>query len=417
MSHSTPHRVSGSKQSSSTHFTHTPSSKQDTLKETISSELADATWELDPVTLARALSSKTRKGGVDPLNIDDIDDFENYDIEIDKLDGILGKAANALKGQTLPFDNSEKAHYGHLISFLNACVDACRVVCQKLFYERLKFIVFDTETQDGVLGASPLKPDGAGANGLSEGETKLWWRPESGSRASTLEIPIEVKGLWSKLVSQAGTYARALMTARPLRQFSLVIAYNHAYHELRFLVFHAGGMTASHALCPNKRVDHKNILRLVLALLTWETHGDAGLPEWCNDSEMFVQRDEYDEKGVRMRVTETLYERYGIRGRGPQVSRLSPIDDQSLSVPALAPAPLTTTLRRSNRIAEKAKEDAGHSSQHRGMSFINYAINFSVRYLENSTHRSSQKAKTRTAGGMPQDEIHGAWSFARLSLY
>jgi hypothetical protein len=107
------------------------------------------------VTLARALSSKTRKRGVDPLNIDDIDDFENYDIEIDKLDALLDKAANALNGQTLPIDKSEKAHYGPLISFLNACVDACRVVHQKLFYEWLKFVVFNTETQDGVLGATP----------------------------------------------------------------------------------------------------------------------------------------------------------------------------------------------------------------------------------------------------------------------
>ena len=152
-------------------------------------------------------------------------------------------------------------------------------------------------------------------------------------------------------------------------------------------------MTASHALCPNRRVDHKNILHLILALLTWETPGDAGLPEWCNDSEMFVQRDEHDEKGVRMRKTEMLYESYGIHGRGAQVSCLSRIDDQSQSVPALASA-LTTTLRKSNQIAEKAKEDAGHSSQQRGMSFITSVINFSVRYVGNSSHRSSQNAKT-----------------------
>lgn len=182
-------------------------------------------------------------------------------------------------------------------------VNACRGVYQKLFYEGLKFIVFDTETQDGILGASPLKPDGAGANGLSDGHTQLWWRPKSGNCSSTLEIPVELKGNWSPLIAQAGT---ALMSARPLRQFTLTIAYNHASHELPFLVFHAGGLTASHALDPNKRDDHKDILRLSLALLTWETPGDAGLPEWSNDVEMFVQRGADDEDSVLMRVTETL---------------------------------------------------------------------------------------------------------------
>ena len=136
------------------------------------------------------------------------------------------------------------------------------------------------------------------------------------------------------------------MTAMPLRQFSLVIAYNHDQHELRFLVFHVGGMTASHGLSPNKPNDHQNILRLILALLTWETPGDAGLPEWCSDVEMFVQRGGDDQNGVQMRVTETLYERYGICGHGPQVSCLSPIDDQCSSKP-VTPTTLTTTLQRS----------------------------------------------------------------------
>jgi hypothetical protein len=206
-------------------------------------------------------------------------------------------------------------------------VDACGSRYQKSFYEKLKFAVFDAETQDKVLGASPLKPDGAGANVLPNGETKIWWCPESGKQSATLEIPVEVKGHWSKLISQAGTYANALMTARPLRQFSLVIAYNHAPQELQFLIFHAGGLTASHALRPNHHKDCRNILLLILALLTWDKPGDVGLPEWCNNVEMFVQRGMDDENSVWMQVTETLYERYGIRGHRPQVACVSAIHD------------------------------------------------------------------------------------------
>lgn len=83
------------------HFTHTPPSKQDILKQAVASELTDATWELDPVSLARALSSKTRKSGLRPLTIDDIDDIGNYDIEIDRFDGVLSKAMKASKHRHL----------------------------------------------------------------------------------------------------------------------------------------------------------------------------------------------------------------------------------------------------------------------------------------------------------------------------
>jgi hypothetical protein len=112
-------------------------------------------------------------------------------------------------------------------------------------------------------------------------------------------------------------------------------------------------LTASHALHPNKAEDRKHILRLFLSLLTWDTPGDAGLPEWSNDAETFVQRSKDDRDGVRMRVKENLYERHGIRGRGPHISRLCPVEDKSdpSSEPSSVPAPAATTLRR---LAEKA---------------------------------------------------------------
>ena len=61
-----------------------------------------------------------------------------------------------------------------LTSFPNACV-AC-----KPSYEDLKFIVFDTQTQDGVLGVHSLESDIAVADGIIEKSERLWQRPESG---------------------------------------------------------------------------------------------------------------------------------------------------------------------------------------------------------------------------------------------
>jgi hypothetical protein len=409
MSHSTPHRSSGSKQASSDHFGHTPPTKQDTLKRTVASELADATWQLDPVTLARALSSKTRKVDVPSLTITEVDELENYSIKIDQLEGLLDDAVKALE---YPINSAERDHYVPLMTFLNACVDACRGIYDKsLFYKQLNFIVFDRSTQDGVLGAGVLKPDGVGGNGLSpEPSTRLWWRPPSGDRSSTVEIPVEVKVNWADLVSQAGTYSRALTSARPLRQFSLVIAYNHSVQQLRFLVFHSGGLTASHALRPNEPADHKDILRLILSLLTWKTPADAGLPEWTNDVEMFVQKGEDDQEGLRMRIEEILYERLGVRGRGVKVSRLRPTKDQSESSAPTAPVVSAMTSRRSARLAEKARKLQGTLSEPPIPQI------FAELGPAQSSNQSSQKSETSSQGEGQQAEATGMW-YSRVLTY
>jgi hypothetical protein len=160
------------------------------------------------VTLAHALSSKMCKAGVPHQIINNVNDLENYDIEI-----------NLLEEQGL--------------TFLNVCVDACHCIHDRFcIYNKLKFIVFNTPMQDSVRGASPLKPDSASSNRLSEWNKQLWWCPESGDHSSTMEIPIEVKNCWFDLILQAATYSHALISARPLCQFSLVIAYNHIDHQL-----------------------------------------------------------------------------------------------------------------------------------------------------------------------------------------
>jgi hypothetical protein len=118
--------------------------------------------------------------------------------------------------------------------------------------------------KDGIRGAYALKPDGAGvrlsSNELSQIQLpRLWWRPKS-LKDLMLDIAVQSKDDWGELIQQAATYTRALNNAKPLRQFSLVIAYNHVLREMRFLVFHAGGLTASRGLYLEKRKDHSDIL-------------------------------------------------------------------------------------------------------------------------------------------------------------
>jgi hypothetical protein len=219
----------------------------------------------------------------------------------------------------------------------------------------LKFTKYDKEMKDRVKGAERLKPDIAGTQNPRRGkEIELWWMPSTGERSLTMEIPVEVKGNWKELVSQAATYARGLSNAIPLHQFCLVLGYNHKIQELRFLVFHAGGLTTSTGLLVGNSDHCKDILRLFLSLLTWKSAGDAGIPEWGNDIYMFVQRDEDDLAGVKMEVKEVLYDKLAIRGRRQHVVHLwRPVPPSS--TPPLLPAPpvIVQMHRRSHRIAKQ----------------------------------------------------------------
>ena len=116
-----------------------------------------------------------------------------------------------------------------------------------------------------------------------EADGGLYWRRPA-SNGHELLIPVEVKKGWKDLVCQAGTYARCLFMASPLRKFVLVLGYEYDTQEIRILVFHHGGLTSSQALKLN--ANGIKDLHIFLAILSWKTVVDAGLPLWCNDSNM-----------------------------------------------------------------------------------------------------------------------------------
>jgi hypothetical protein len=220
--------------------------------------------------------------------------------------------------------------------------------------------------KDKVTGANVLKPDIAGTTNPADKDVKLWWKPPFGERSSMMELPVEVQDNWKQLVRQGARYACCLSNAIPLRHFSLVLGYNYKDQELRFLVFHAGGLTASTGLRVYDPGHQKDILRLFLALLTWKSPGDAGIPEWSNDVHMFVQRDRDDKEGLRMEVKEVFYNRVRIRGRRHHIVRLqhstAPV---SSSTPPTAPRVIVQlNPRRSQRIAEQeTRQKSGTPSQ------------------------------------------------------
>lgn len=99
-----------------------------------------------------------------------------------------------------------------------------------------------------------------------------------------LAIPVKLDEDWPAVVAQAARSAHILYSACRLRKFGLVIGFRHTTLELRFLIFHRGGVTASKPLSIVEEQGKKDILRIFISTLTWRSEEDAGIPHFsCDD--------------------------------------------------------------------------------------------------------------------------------------
>ncbi|KAJ3730942.1 hypothetical protein DFJ43DRAFT_1082134 [Lentinula guzmanii] len=361
---STPKRNSTSVHHSGDHESPTVSQKE--LKDTMRPELKGQTWQLDFELLAKALSAKTRKSSAPLVGPEQVDTLENYDFAIDKLQSQIDKAYKSFTRQKpekslVKKERPEKEHYRDFIDFMNKGIDSSLAQlpeADKALYRDLKFYVWDKPTKDGIEGAQPLKPDGAGVLGFEADELdNLYWSPpdEGGQQ---IAIPVEVKESWSELVLQAATYARCMFSASPLRQFVPVIGYKHNEHSLRFLVFHRGGCTSSKPLDLDKPDGQKGFIHLLFSILTWRTRADAGFPAWCNDAQICLPgRNAGDRSPLTVDIDRILHYSVCVRGRAPRVFRIrvpAALPGEETLAGNLVPA-TQTGIRRSARI-QAAKE-------------------------------------------------------------
>ena len=330
---------------------------QVSLESAAGNHLENHTWQLDAKTIADILSPKTRKTTLQADHVDQLADYENFAIDtcIEALDSI-----KLVSTPQFPQSKSERDHYLPLFNFLNDCVAACHQSLGQLkgeYYDDLKFIVWDCEVKDGVAGAAALKPDLVGGKGLQDKDltraSGLYWRP-SNPNNSQLLILVEVKASWPELVRQAGTYARCLFGASPLRQYAMVLGYSHIESTFRFLFFYRGGLTSSCALDPSSQKDQHDILRIFLAILSWETPAHAGLPMWCNDGEMILPGVTSNEGRVQV-----LHDTLCLRGRAPRVVYVCQPDTSKDSIP---PSAESTSFGGPRRLKTKAHPGSASES-------------------------------------------------------
>ena len=350
---SAPLRAS-SKRTESDHHT-PPASHQSDLKGVLSKEIRNHTWEFDAERIARMLSA-ANKGP--PVAL------------IDSAHKAPGKVS-----PVWPTVDAEQPWYFPLAVFLNNCVDACHQVLDKHpgsverdshVYDRLKFIKYDKPTVDGVEGASPVKPDLVGGLDL-EPDERVAWSPRG---SSIKQVPIPVEANWTPIIIQATTYARCLFSASPSRQFSVALGFRHTEAELRFLVFHRGGMTGSKACSVKDPQGQKDILRIFLSILQWKSANDAGFLEFFNNSEMCLPRHKDDETGTVANVTEVLHDGLCVRGRAPRVLLMShPTGEGTKSELPINTLNPTNRTREGPKTRSQTKQEAKQGDDESRMSF------------------------------------------------
>ena len=296
-------------------------------------EIADQTFSFPPDGLARMLSPKTPKRGIEAAG--KLLPLAQYDCLVDgqpflaALDDVVAQSKTFTPR---PAGSCGLASYPSLAKFLTDCVEACHnaldrrhefPVRQERWYGNLEFTVLRGTVGDCVDHASPLQLDITGGKGISAfGEEQLYWKPPPERPAHRITLPVEVKNNWVDMVSQAATHARSLFSANPMRTFALVLAFNQEQNTLRFLVFHHGDLTASEECDITTRGGLKEVARLFLTLASWGTAEEAGFVTCCNHTKYLLPGDQDGTSHVSAEVEGVISRHLCARGRMTFVSRL-----------------------------------------------------------------------------------------------
>ena len=329
------------------------------LQESLSKEIHDHAWKFDANRIAEMLST-TGEGPPE------------------RLADSAHEALRKMNSPSWPTAGTERDWYPPTALFLNNCIKVCNGALRgsesaaakdprRSLYDRLKFMVYDETTEDGVEGAAPVKLDLVGGLDLVSNERVAWSPTNLQKDPPTKQVlfPVEVEADLAPMVNQAATYARCLFSASPSRQFTIVLGFRHVEAEFRFLVFHRGGLTGSHSLSVKDGPGQKGILRILLSILDWKSPEDAGFLGVYNEIEMSLLRYKDDETGVVGRVAEVLHDGLCVLGRASRVLLVdystSKGKEKESRIPSLGPAAGT----RKRLLEAQTKQESRMSFHHR----------------------------------------------------
>ena len=244
---------------------------------------------------------------------------------------VFTNAASDLLTKILPKPESklENAHYAPLADILNACVKISsgiikdhKVIPETAtpWFRDLVFTRWDKFMADGIDGAYPLAPDVAGICAVLAEELALCWGEVSeilGCKVTRLALPCEVKDNDPELVYQAVTYAHALISVTIFRAFELVLGYNYAADQFRFLIFHRGGVSSSKGISLYKRStpDLADLLTMFVSMMTWTSTDHAGFPLFTDGQEIKLPHPHDPGHCTTLTLQKVIYHALAIRSR------------------------------------------------------------------------------------------------------
>ncbi|KAJ6567307.1 hypothetical protein DFH09DRAFT_457170 [Mycena vulgaris] len=321
---------------------HTPAPRiQEDLMPSATDEIGAQTWQVEPEEISRLLSPKRIKDDRRSPTTNSFHSLDDYNTVIDEPIFHLPPPP-----PSPIFVPSESANYAPICAFFNHALANCRAPRNAVYQhdsahafglrnavswlENLSFRQYARDTGDGIDDAAPLELAiiGTQVSRWATTFTAYWAHPKPQDTQIPdkvgVDIPVEVTDDWAALCRRATTYARAMSAAVPLRSFSLVLGVNHTTKELRFLIFHPGGLTSHRPLSFEQDEDRATMQRIFFAISLWQTPEHAGYPHFTDGSSIMLPSSKMADKTIRMWIEELMYHAVTVRGRNTAVYLLRP---------------------------------------------------------------------------------------------
>ncbi|KAG7094149.1 hypothetical protein E1B28_007761 [Marasmius oreades] len=357
------HRTSGGNTSDETLL-----QSQD-MMEYCQNEIAHNTWVFNASDISHMLSPKQLEVKFQPEDVKCFEDAKKcckFLVDDPFFEHALQTAVNSLPSPIpeWPTTDTEKEYYPPLATFLNKGIEHCNRALNDAqrygkyedvpefahrLYHKLQFVKYDRCMVDGTDDVKPSKLYFGGGRGLEEEEKSSWGIVE-GHNVLQVEIPVVVGPSWSHLLPRAAVYGCCLFSASPTRSWSLVLGFNQNDMNLRFLIFHRGGCTASTDLNLTTEPGRKEAYRLILTMLLWTEDYHAGFCCFSTDKEYTIPNPQRNPT-LKAQVQKILHHTPGICTRGTLISIVSKSDVAIEHTSASTLVPAAQMLRSSTRLA------------------------------------------------------------------
>jgi len=316
---------------------------QNELKQNMRGEIGNQTWVFPARELAQIISPKTPKCSVGAAgNLLQLDQY-SFAVDDPAFETVHRQVSKDLEAGNFFTSKvrNETAHYKNLARFLTSSMERCHAALDKQsasplhqnrWYKDLQFTP-GKPVVDRIEGSAPLKPDVVGGPGISGLKEGLYWNPPKKQPARRLMVPVEVKGQWEDMVAQAATYARGLFSTDQSRSFVLVLGFHHLKNQLRFLIFHRGGLAASEVCEVATPSGIKDAVWIFLALALGTTPGDVGFCPCFTNTEYKLPLDRSGTEFLPVASVGMLSRSICVRGRATTVSLVSPLPGTPLGGP------------------------------------------------------------------------------------